>query len=107
MQKLELSTSDYSQLGTLQEFLRHTAPGMEITRSSGRLAPGEQGALDLLTVAADSTVLTAALNLIPKFLESRRPGTKVIAKGRKKEIEIDGTLSDEQVKRIIDWFLDE
>jgi hypothetical protein len=69
--------------------------------------PGEQGSLDLLTVVADSTVLTAALNLVPILLRSRKAGTKVKARRGKKEVEIDGHLSDEQVKRMIDWFLDD
>ena len=107
MQTIKLSISDYSQLTALQEFLRHATPGVKVTRISGRPATRAQGALDMLEVAADSTVLTAALNLIPNFLRSRKAGTKITAEGREKELEIEGKLSNEELKRIIDWFLDD
>jgi hypothetical protein len=68
----ELSVSDYAQLGSLVDYLRLAMPGVRVTRTPGHPVGGEQGALDVLTIAADSSVLVAAVQALPGFLRSRR-----------------------------------
>jgi hypothetical protein len=74
---IELSLSDYGQLGSLEEYLRMTAPGVVVMRVPGRPGHGEQGALDMLTALADSTVIVALVKALPEFLRSRKPGMSV------------------------------
>ena len=50
---IELSLSDYGQLGSLEEYLRLTTPSVVVTRVPGRPGHGEQGALDMLTALAE------------------------------------------------------
>jgi hypothetical protein len=74
---VELSLSDYGQLGSLVDYLRLAAPEVAVTRIAGRPGRGEQGALDVLTMLADSTVLVALIKVLPEFLRSRKPGMSV------------------------------
>jgi membrane-associated two-gene conflict system component 1 (EACC1) len=74
---VELSLSDYGQLGSLENYVRLAAPEVELTRVPGRPGSGEQGALDVLTVLADSSVLVALVKVLPEFLRSRRSGMSV------------------------------
>ena len=73
----ELSVSDHGQVGSLEEYLRLAVPDVPVTRSAGRAGPGEQGALDVLMIAADSSVLVAVVKVLPEFLRSRKPGVTV------------------------------
>ena len=102
---VELSLSDYGQLGSLEEYLRLTAPGVVVTRVSGRPGHGEQGALDVLTALADSTVLVALVKVLPEFLRSRKPGMSVDMKlpGKRLTVTADNA---EDVLPVIDKFLD-
>ena len=70
----ELSVSDYAQLGSLAEYLHLALPDVRVTRAPGRPGQREQGALDMLTVAADSSVLVAAIKMLPNSCgRVRRP----------------------------------
>ncbi len=102
---VELSLSDYGQLGSLEEYLRLTAPGVVVTRVPGRPGHGEQGALDVLTALADSTVLVALVKVLPEFLRSRKPGMSVDMKlpGKRLTVTADNA---EDVLPVIDKFLD-
>jgi hypothetical protein len=60
----ELSVSGYGQLRPLAEYLHLALPDIEVTRRSGRAERGEQGALDVLTIATDSSVLVAVVNVV-------------------------------------------
>ncbi len=75
-----MSVSDYSQIGSLESYLRLVAPGVEVTRHLGRAGHGEQGALDVLLIAADSSVLVAVVKVLPEFLRSRKKGITVTLK---------------------------
>ena len=101
----ELSVSDYAQLGSLAEYLRLAAPGVRVTRSPGRPGPGEQGAVDVLMIAADSSVLVAAVNVLPAFLRSRKKGISVTVtvKGNRLTVTADNA---EEVIPVLDRFLD-
>lgn len=102
---VELSLSDYGHLGSLEEYLRMTAPGVVVMRVPGRPGHGEQGALDILTVLADSTVLVALVRVLPEFLRSRKPGMSVDMKlpGKRLTVTADNA---EDVLPVIDKFLD-
>jgi len=94
---VELSVSDYPQLGSLADYLRLAGDGMRVTRSPGHPGPGEQGALDALMIAADSSVLVATVSVLPQFLRSR--------KGKRMELTVTADNAEE-VLPVIDRFLD-
>ena len=85
----ELSVSDYAQLRSLAEYLRLASPGMQVTRSPGRPGRGEQGALDVLIIAADSSVLVAAIKVLPEFLRFRAKGLSVTVTVKDKKLIVD------------------
>jgi hypothetical protein len=76
IQGLELSVSDQAQLGSLQQVLNLTQE-VNAIRVAGKPGPGEQGALDVLTVLAGSSGLVAAIKVLPEFLRSRRTGLSI------------------------------
>jgi hypothetical protein len=100
----ELSVSDYSQLGPLVDYLRLAVPEVRVSRSPGRTGRGEQGALDVLMIAADSSVLVALVNVLPAFLRSRKAGLSVTvtANGKKLTVTADNA---EEVLPVLDRFL--
>jgi hypothetical protein len=101
--------SDYSQLGTLADYLRLAVPEVQVTRSPGSPEVGEQGALDVLLVAADSSVLVAVVNVLPQFLRSRKPGVSVTVtatvKGKRTALTVTADNA-KQVIPLIDQFVD-
>lgn len=104
----ELSVSDYAQLGSLAEYLFLAVPGVQVTRSAGRAERGEQGALDVLMIAADSSVLVAVVKVLPEFLRSRKPGLSVTVtvKGKRRQLTV--TAKDPgDVRQVIEKFFDE
>jgi hypothetical protein len=106
----ELSVSDYAQLGPLVEYLHLALPDVRVTRAPGRPGPGEQGALDLLTVAADSSVLVAVVKVLPEFLRSRKAGLTVTVEVKRRGKEKRFTMTGDDAKDIIavlDRFLDD
>jgi hypothetical protein len=105
LEAAELSVSDYAQLGSLAEYLRLAVPGARVTRSPGRPGRGEQGVLDVLMITADSSVLVAAVKVLPEFLRSRKKGVSVTVtvKGRRLTMTADNA---EEVIPVVDRFLD-
>jgi hypothetical protein len=102
----ELSVSDYAQIGSLADYLRLSEPDIRVTRGAGRLGPGELGALDVLTIAADSTVLVAVINALPEFLRSRKKkGLSVTVKVKDKKLTVTADNAKEVIE-IVDHFLD-
>jgi hypothetical protein len=105
---VELSASDYSQLGSLGDYLRLAVPGAQVTPSPGRPGLGEQGALDTLMIMADSSVLVAAVKVLPQFLRSRKAGfsvtIKTTVKGNRRELTVTADNAEE-VLPVIDRFL--
>jgi hypothetical protein len=106
MESVELSVSDYSQLGPLERYLRLMAPALVLGRSAGQPAPGEQGALDLLTVVADSTVLVSALRILPEFARSRRKDLSITMTRKGRPFTITATNLDE-VLTVLNRLLDD
>jgi hypothetical protein len=104
----ELSVSDYGQLGPLADYLRLAAPEVRVTRTSGQAGRGEQGALDVLTIAADSSVLVAVVNVLPQFLRSRRPGLSatVTVEGNRRRLTVTADDARDAVG-LVREFLDE
>lgn len=104
----ELSVSDHAQLRSLAEYLELAVPGIEVTRSGGRAGRGEQGALDVLMLVADSSVLVAAIKVLPEFLRSRKSGVSVTVTitGKRKQLTV--TAEDTgHLQRVIEKFFDE
>jgi hypothetical protein len=104
----ELSVSDYAQLGSLAEYLHLAVPDVRVTRSAGRAGSGEQGALDVLMIAADSSVLVAVVNVLPQFLRSRKPSVTVTVtvKGKRRQLTV--TAQDPaDARTAIEKFFDE
>jgi hypothetical protein len=104
---VELVVSDYSQISSLADYLRLTAPGVTVSRDPGRADQGELGVVDILTVAADSGVLIAVVNSLPAYLRSRKPGISVTVKTKGgKQLTVTAS-SAEDVVPILDRFLDD
>jgi Effector Associated Constant Component 1 len=84
----ELSVSDYGQVGSLADYLRLAVPDVQVVRRPGQAGRGEQGVLDVLMIAADSSVLVAVVNVLPQFLLSRKPGLSitVTVEGKRRHI---------------------
>jgi hypothetical protein len=104
----ELSVSDYTQLGSLVEYLDLAAPTIHVARSAGCAGPGEQGALDVLSIVADSSVLVAVIKVLPEFLRSRKPGVTVTVTVKSKRRQVTVTAEDfGDVQSVIDKLFDE
>jgi Effector Associated Constant Component 1 len=97
--------SDYSQIDSLAGYLRLALPDVHVKRSPGQPGPGEQGALDVLTIATDSSVLVALINVLPTFLQSRKPHLSVTITAKGKKITVTGR-NKEEVLPILERFLD-
>jgi hypothetical protein len=103
----ELSVSDHAQLDSLAQYLSLAMPGVKVTRSAGRAGHGEQGALDVLMIAADSSVLVAVVKVLPEFLRSRKPGVSVTVTVSGKRRELTVTAEDAEVLRpLVEKFFD-
>lgn len=102
---IELSVSDYAQIGSLEELLRLT-PGLHVSRIPGQAAPGEQGTLDVITVLASSSGLVAAVRMLPEFLRSRRSGLSITTTVRDKVVVLKATNVDD-VMPILERLLDD
>jgi Effector Associated Constant Component 1 len=100
----ELSVSDYAQLGSLADYLRLAVPGIPVTRSPGRPRRGEQGALDVLMIVGDSSVLVAAVKVLPVFLRSRKKDTSVTVTVKGKRLTVTADNANEVI-RVLDRFL--
>lgn len=74
----ELSVSDYGQIGPLAEYLHLALPDVCVTRSAGRAGRGEQGTLDVLMIAADSTVLVQEADHHSGRLRGRAAGDREV-----------------------------
>ena len=92
--RIDFSVSDYAEIGSLQDWLSST-PGLRVSRSARQPGPGEQGALDVLTVIAGSSGLVAVLKTIPEFLRSRRMGFSITMTAKDKQFTVDVTNADE------------
>jgi hypothetical protein len=101
----ELWVSDHVQMGSLVDYLHLSVPGLQVTRSPGRAGPGEQGALDVLLLAADSSVLVAVVNVLPQFLRSRKTATTVTMTVRGKRLTVTADNAEE-VTSIVERFLE-
>ena len=80
---VQLAVSDQAQLPSLTRWLTDTGR-VQVERTAGHPGPGEQGAMDVLTILASSSALIAAIRVLPEFIRSRRSGfhIKVTAKGK-------------------------
>jgi hypothetical protein len=65
--RADLVLSDRSQTVALRDFLRWAVPGVRLLH-----IPGDPDEPDMLAMLAPSTVLLAAIGLLPGFLSSRR-----------------------------------
>jgi hypothetical protein len=104
VQVIELSTSDQSQLGSLQEVLRLT-PGVSVNRVPGRPEAGEQGALDALAMVASSGGLVAAIKVLPEYLRSRRTSLSITMTVRGTPFNLTAT-NVEEVMPVLERLLD-
>jgi hypothetical protein len=103
----ELSVSDHAQLGSLAEYLHLALPDVPVSRGGGRAGPGEQGALDVLMIVADSSVLVAVVKVLPEFLRSRKPGVSVTVRIKGKHRKLTITAEDAgDLSSVIEKFFD-
>jgi Effector Associated Constant Component 1 len=106
LEEAELSVSDYAQLGQLMERLREGVPHLQMARIPGRPGRGEQGALDVLMIAADSSVLVAVIQVASSFLQTRKKGTSVTLTTKGKKVTLTG-YNPEEVISILEQLPDD
>jgi hypothetical protein len=102
---VQLAVSDPGELGSLRTRLT-LVPAAEVVQVAGMPGPGEQGALDVLTVIAGSSGLVAAVRTLPEFLRSRRSGLWVTATVDGKQMTVVATNVDE-VTPVLERLLDD
>ena len=113
MPTINLTCSDYSQLGSLQAYLIEEIPEVTVSRVSDAPARGELGVIDVLTVVfAGMSALSDMIGLIRDFLETRDSGTGITVSAtsttrrQTKSLELtDATQED--IREFLDWFKDE
>jgi Effector Associated Constant Component 1 len=104
----ELSVSDHGQLGSLAEYPRLAVPGVRVTPSAGSAGAGEQGALDVLMIVAESNVLVAVVKVLPEFLRSHKPGVSVTVTVRGERRQLTVTANDAgDLAPVIEKFFDD
>jgi hypothetical protein len=94
MEEISIAVSDPSQLASLREWLRGT-PQVTVGVTPGQPGPGEQGAVDVLTVLAGAPALIAAIKVLPEFIRSRRSGFRIETTVRGKKFVLDATNSED------------
>ena len=101
-----LAVSDQAQLPALRDWLRGQ-PEVKVRVNAGMPGPGEQGALDVLTLLAGSSGLVAAIKVLPEFIRSRRSGFRIetTVKGEKFVLEADNV--QDMLPTILDRLLDD
>lgn len=93
-EEISLAVSDQSQLSSLRQWLRET-PGVTVGITPGQPGPGEQGAVDVLTILASAPALIAAIRVLPDFIRSRRSGFRIETTVRGKKFVLDATNSED------------
>lgn len=102
----ELFISDRLQLGKLRDRMASEAPDVRISVSSMMPELGEQGALDMLVLAAGGGGgLVTAIRVIPEFLKAQRTAMSVTVKAKGKTVIMTASNVDE-VMPIIERILD-
>ena len=102
--EVELRVSDPAQLSALSGWLAGAAP-VKVNRVAGRPGPGEQGVVDVLTLLASSTVLAAALKMLPEFIRSRRSNFRIEVKIKNDKEDVSVTLEASNVEWGLSEFL--
>ena len=103
---VELSVSDHSQLGSLQDYLSWAAPAVKVSRIAGRPVAGEQGALDVLAIMASSSTLVAAIKTLPDFLRSRKTSLSITMTAKGKHFSLTTSDADE-IMPVLERLLDD
>ncbi|MGC0317048.1 effector-associated constant component EACC1 [Kitasatospora acidiphila] len=70
-----------------------------------RAVSGELGVVEVLTLLASSSVLSAAIKTLPEFIRSRRSGIRIEATARGQKVIVDATNVEEVLpvlKKLID-----
>jgi hypothetical protein len=93
-QRVFLTVSDPAQLPTLVRWLKASG-SLQIERTSSGPGPGEQGAIDVLSILASSSALIAALKILPEFIRSRRSGFHIEMTVKGKSLTIDVSNASE------------
>jgi Effector Associated Constant Component 1 len=106
IEEISLAVSDQSQLASLRQWLRETSQ-VTVRITPGQPGPGEQGALDVLTILASAPTLIAAIKVLPEFVRSRRSGFRIETTVRGKKFVLDATNSPEDLIAVIERLLDE
>jgi Effector Associated Constant Component 1 len=104
-EEISLAISDQSQLSSLREWLRQT-PQVIVGISPGQPGPGEQGAVDVLTIIASAPAVVTAIKVLPEYIRSRRSGFRIETTVRGKKFVLDATNSEDMLA-VIERFLDE
>jgi len=104
---VELAVSRQGELNSLRTWLTLAlVPGAEVHQVPGTPGPGEQGALDALSVVATSTALVSAIKILPQYLRAKRSDLSVTVTVRGKKLTVDAR-NVEEVMPILERLLDE
>jgi hypothetical protein len=104
---VELAVSPQGELSSLRKWLALApAPGVEVRQVPGTPGPGEQGALDVLSVLGAGTGLVAAIRVLPQYLRAKRSDVSVTVTVRGKKLTVDAR-NVEEVMPILERLLDD
>ncbi|MBM9507933.1 effector-associated constant component EACC1 [Actinacidiphila acididurans] len=100
MESISLTPSDPSQARSLSEWLV-AAGQVRVERVPARPAPGQQGALDVLTVLAATPSLVAAVKMLPEFIRTRRSDFRIEGTVGGEKFVLDVTNADKELTRLL------
>jgi hypothetical protein len=104
---VELAVSPHGELSSVRKWLTlASVPGVEVRQLSGTPGPGEQGALDVLSVVAASTGLVTAIKILPQYLRAKRSDLSITVSVRGKKITVDAR-NIEEVMPVLERLLDD
>jgi Effector Associated Constant Component 1 len=102
---VEFSVSDPAEVGSLSRWLERDGKA-RVERTPAMPVRGELGVADILASVGSSGAVVAAIQLLPDFIRSRRPGFRIEATVKGKPFVLDAKNADEQVVRMAERILD-
>jgi hypothetical protein len=94
VEEITLAVSDQSEIASLRDWLREI-PQVKVGTTLGKPGPGEQGAVDVLTILASAPALITAIKVLPEFIRSRRSGFRIETTVRGKKFVVEATNSED------------
>lgn len=88
LERVAITVSDRAELRSLRKWLEDVEE-VRVDLASGTAAAGELGLGDFLVMAGSSTGLVAAVNVLPAYIKSRRPGIVLSVEYKDLKLKVD------------------